>query len=63
MKATAVCFLMLLGFLGLYYFGIFDFFASRYALWMAVFLIFVVFLAGLKILGNPIKAFKEKKKK
>lgn len=37
-----------------YHFEIFDLFNSKYALWIIGFIIFLLFLAALKILGNPL---------
>ena len=36
-----------------YYFDLLDIFTSKYALWVIGFIIFLLFLAALKILGNP----------
>lgn len=39
--------------LALYYFDILEIFTAKYTGWIVGFIVFLLFLAALKILGNP----------
>ena len=43
----------------MYYFGVLDLFTAKYTIWVVLFIIFLLFLAALKILGNPFAKGKD----
>ena len=60
MKNLLINIAILLGLVLLYYSGILSLLASKYALPCSLLLVLVVFLIGLKVLGNPFKQGKRK---
>ena len=53
MKSFVVNAIIIVLVMAVYYFDLLDFFTTKYALWIILGVIFLLFLAALKILGNP----------
>ena len=53
MKNFAVNMVIVIIVMVVYHFDLLDLFTSKYAPWVIGFIIFLLFLAALKILGNP----------
>lgn len=62
MKSVLINIGILLGILFVYYIDLFGWFTGNNALIFAFSLVFIVFLVGLKVLGNPFSEDKKNEK-